>query len=171
VSLDRLRLCRALECGRWASDGSEFCDARHHHPEAAPCDAAAAPQAAEGNANPMQKEAAAPVQCVARYNCDNRAHLDPRHAPPIPCPRCEPADAVGVSSETPSPSPDRTPCLRAHVLGNPSPDVRDAERYRWLRRATDGEWQRLIGWRRSVNGGANTLDRAIDTAIAKERDK
>jgi hypothetical protein len=61
--------------------------------------------------------------------------------------------------------------LSAPLYLHPSPDVRDAERWRWLRAHS---WTRN-GYIEFGPGFTQTtpeiLDRAIDTAIAKERDK
>jgi hypothetical protein len=94
---------KVLDNGKVSVDVAALVESDAFKRTVAQCNAAAAPQAAEGNANPMQRDAAATPHCetceCARVigtfsNADDL--IAALHAP----------DAVGVSSETPSPSLD-----------------------------------------------------------------
>lgn len=101
-------------------------------------------------------DAAATTQCAT---CGGAKWVGVWPAPGNRCLNC--SGAVAMSSETKTPSPAEA----VETLGRLLALQRDAERYRWLRLADDNGPRTMQMQYHHVEH----LDRAIDTAIAKEK--
>jgi hypothetical protein len=104
------------------------CDCRAK-PTVAQIDAADACQSGEGNATSPQGQAAATSQCAThQFWCRSRkaGRIDNNM---LIC-DCKTSGDVAMSSETPTPSADCTCYTCGWCKASPSPDIRDAERYR-----------------------------------------